>query len=94
MTLNLSESASNKVDPELRRSASKLLADGKGDELIPVLVRVTGSEPRGKLESAGMQVESVVGEVASGKIPAKALANVAALDAVIQLEPAREMEIK
>lgn len=93
-TLMLSEPAATKVDPEVRRSASQLLAEGRGEELMPVLVRVTGTEAREKLQAAGMSVESMVGDVASGKIPARALADVAALDAVIQVQPAHELEIK
>ncbi len=92
--LDLSAPARAKVDVEVRRAASRLLADGKGDEAIPVLVRVTGEDARSKLEGAGMNVESVVGEVVSGKIPAKALADVASLDAVIQVQLAHQLEIK
>jgi hypothetical protein len=92
--LDLSAPAAAKVDVDVRRTASTLLADGRGSELIPVLVRVTGSDARAKLEAAGMNVESVVGEVASGKLPAKALADVASLDAVIQVQLAHELEIK
>jgi hypothetical protein len=92
--LELTGEAASRVDPELRRSAARWIDDGRGDEKLPVLVRVSESATREKLEAAGMQVDSIVGDVAAGNLAARDLAKVAAVDGVIHLQLARELEIK
>lgn len=89
---DLGGAAGAKLDPELRQAASRLLAEGRGDEYLQVLVRVARPEARAALEAAGMRVDSLVGEVASGGLPARALAGVAAVEDVVRIEPARRLE--
>ncbi len=93
-TLDLPGPAAAKVDPELRRTASQLLSEGKGDSLLSVLVRVDEAASSPFLESRGMRVDTVVGDVLTGWIQPRSLAEIAALDEVIQIEPARQMQIK
>jgi hypothetical protein len=92
--LELTDEAAAKVDTELRRSAVRCVEEGRGDEKLPVLVRVSESTTREKLEAAGMRVDSIVGDVAAGSFAARDLAKVAAVDGVIHLQLARELEIK
>ena len=93
--LELSGATAAKVDPELRRAASHILAEGHADSTLPVLVRIKGGdEDRGELERAGMRIESLVGDVATGSLAARSLADVAALESVVQIEPSRKLEIK
>lgn len=93
--LELSGAAAAKVDPELRRAASLMLAEGHGDSSLSVLVRIEGGdEGRDELEKTGMRVDSLVGDVASGSLAARSLAEVAALETVVQIQPSRRLEIK
>lgn len=93
-SLELSGPAAAKVDPELKRTASQLLATGHGDSLVTVLVRVKGAGAETALAKKGMQVDTVIGDVATGRVTPSALAELAALDEVIMIEPARQLEIK
>jgi hypothetical protein len=93
-SLDLSAPAAAKVDPELTRTASQLLAAGHGDSLVTVLVRVKGTGAETALAKKGMQVDTVIGDVATGRVAPRALAELAALDEVIMIEPARQLEIK
>ena len=91
----LSGEAAAKVDPELRRATSQLLAEGHGDSSLAVLVRVVevvGGDPRAGLEAAGMTVDTVTGEVATGRVLARSIANVAALESVTRVEPSRQQK--
>jgi hypothetical protein len=81
--------ATAKVDPELRHAAAQLLAEGHADSSLSVLVRFVGDDARVKLEEAGLRIDSVVGDVATGHVDAGALADLAALDAVVQVQPSR-----
>ena len=89
---DLGGAAGARLDPELREAALRLLAGGHGDETLPVLVRVARPEARAALEAAGMRVDSLVGNVASGTVPARALAGVAGVADVVRIEPARRLE--
>lgn len=93
-SLDFSGPAAAKVDPELKRTASQMFAGGQGDSLLPVLVRVKDGGAQAALEKKGMHVDSVVGDVATGRVAPRSLAELAALDQVIAVEPARKLEIK
>jgi hypothetical protein len=92
--LELTGEAASKVDQDLRRTAARCLADGRGDEKLPVLVRIGENGTRAELEAAGMQVDSIVGDVVSGRLAARSLPEVAAIDAVIHMQLAHELEIQ
>ncbi len=93
-SLDLSGPAAAKVHPELRRTASQMLTANQGDSLLSVLVRVHEATDRTALEKSGMRVDSVVGDVVTGWITPRTIADLAALDQVIQIEPARKLDIK
>ena len=93
-SLDLSGPAASKVDPELKRTASQMFANGQGDSLMTVLVRIKEGSAEAALEKKGMQVDAIVGDVATGRVAPRSLAELAALDQVIMIEPARKLEIK
>jgi hypothetical protein len=93
-SLELTGPAAAKVDPELTRTASQMLAAGRGDSLVSVLVRLKDPGARSAVESKGLRVDAVVGDVATGWVAPSSLAAVAALDQVLAIEPARKQEIK
>jgi hypothetical protein len=80
----------SKLDPELRSMSSQLVTAGQGDSLVSILVHLsTGCDCRPALDSDGLVVDGVVGDVLTGRAPARALADVAAVPAVIKIQPAR-----
>jgi hypothetical protein len=80
----------SKLDPELRSTSSQLVTAGQGDSLLTVLVHLTpGCDCRTALESAGLVVDAVVGDVMTGRAPARALTDVAAVPSVVKIQPAR-----
>jgi hypothetical protein len=88
----LTGAAAAKVDPDLRRSASLLLSEGHADSSLSVLVQVAGGDARTQLEKAGMRVDTLVGDVATGWIDVRSLADVAALESVVQVQPSRRQK--
>jgi hypothetical protein len=93
-TLDLSGPAAAKVDPALTRTATQLLAAGHGDSLIAVLVRVKSPGAETALAGKGMQVDSVIEDVATGRVAPRSLAGLAALADVVMIEPTHKLEIK
>ncbi len=82
--------AASKLDPELQSTSSQLVTAGHGDSLVTVLVHTTaGCDCRTAMESAGLIVDSVVGDVTTGRAPARALTDVAAVPSVVKIQPAR-----
>ena len=82
--------AASKLDPELRTMSSQLVTAGHGDSLVTVLVHTTaGCDCRPALESAGLVVDAVVGDVMTGRAPARALTDVAGVPSVVKIQPAR-----
>jgi hypothetical protein len=86
--------AAAKLDPELRTRSSQLVTAGHGDSLVTVLVHLTaGCDCRTALESAGLVVDAVVGDVMTGRAPARALTDVAAVPSVVKIQPARTYRV-
>jgi hypothetical protein len=78
-----------KLDTDLRRLAKEMVAAGKEDSVVSILVKVkSGPSCQPELEKAGMQIESTMGEVVTGKAMVKALPQVAMIPAVVQIQGA------
>jgi hypothetical protein len=84
--------AQAKLDPELQQRTVQLATAGRADSVLAVLVQVKsggGDQARHDLESAGLKVDSIAGDVVTGRATAGALNTVAMLPSVVRIQPAR-----
>ncbi len=80
---------SSKMDPALRRVASL-----RSDTVVGVFIRTTqpvSPADRRRLERAGVRIGTVTGELLTGRVAARHVRDVAALDIVKYMELARSL---
>ena len=83
-----------KLDSDLRRLTKDLTAAGHADSSLSILVKVKeGTDCRSKLETAGMRIESTMGDIVTGQATVKALPQVATLNEVIEIQAARTYHV-
>ena len=83
-----------KIDPALLMTIQE---SGQPDQSVDVVIRTQGAigaTQRAALEERGARIGSVLGDVLTARIPARAVAGIANLEFVVRIELSRQQRLR
>lgn len=86
-----------KLDPSLLIEVERLKSDRQMDQEIKVLIRTKdeiGATKRAALEKKGAKVGSVIGDILTATVPARAISEIAALEFVLFIEKPKTLRLR